>query len=250
MAIAQAPEQHHGQHQAGPLYRHACTGQPAVRQRCGHGQTAGTRQPWQPCRPQPPTRQPGNQTIQQTGNKADVLARDHQQVHRAGGLQRLPVLPGQARPVAKYQRHQRCLLAMGLDCQQVLAQRVAPAAGNRRQQLPGLDGTGRTDPPRQQLRLTIRPMRVKQPGRALQGHRQPPLLARAQRRAIEPAQLQALWQFCPPRTGRVQLEAHTLRSPGRQADHLALKPQGASVQPGGQAVIQRLLCGPAGPTQA
>ncbi|MNO56018.1 hypothetical protein D3C76_465200 [compost metagenome] len=250
VAKAQAPEQHHGQHQAGTLHRYTTTGQPTVGQCRSHGQATRPGQPGQTSGPQPPTRQPGNQAIQQAGNQADVLARDHQQVHRAGGLQPLPVLPGQARPVAKHQRHQRCLPAIGLDCQQALAQRVAPAAGNRRQQLPGLDRTGRTYPPRQQLRLTVRPMRVEQPGRALQGHRQPPLLARPQRRAVEPAQLQALRQLCPPRAGRVQLETHPLRSPGRQADHLALKPQGAAIQPGGQAVIQRLLRRPAGPTQA
>ena len=41
VAKAQTPEQHHGQHQAGPLHWHPTTRQPAVGQRCGHGQAAG-----------------------------------------------------------------------------------------------------------------------------------------------------------------------------------------------------------------
>ncbi|MNZ56802.1 hypothetical protein D3C78_747550 [compost metagenome] len=137
-----------------------------------------------------------------------MLPGDHQQVHGAGRLQRLPAVPGQARAIAQHQGNQLCLTTLGIHTRQALAQPVAPGTLGRRQPFPGLDVTGGADTPGQQGSLAIRAMRIEQAMRTLEGDRQPPALATVHLRSVKPAQLHALRQLRTARLSGIEFESN------------------------------------------
>lgn len=250
MTKAQAPGQHYREHQASALHRHRKTRQPAIRQCCRHCQATGPGQPRPAMRPGAATGHERHQPIHQPRSQADVLPGNHQQMHCAAGLQGLPVFARQPRAITKHQRDQSGFAALAIHSQQALAQTVAPAAGDWRQQLPGLDCAGRTDPASQQRRFAVWPMGVEQAMRALECNGQAPTLAGLHVRSGKPAQLQAFGQISPARHCLIQLKTHASASLCWQPHHPALQPQGAAIQSGRQTVIQRLLRRPTRPAKA
>jgi len=114
--------------------------------------------------------------------------------------------------------------------------------------LAGLDRASGADTPGQQQCFAVRAMGVEQPMGLAQVHRQAPTLTGAQFRPGKPAQVQAPGQLRPARLSMLQLETHAALRAGRQPHHPPLQPQCAAIQRRGQAIIQRLLRRPAGPT--
>ena len=176
---AQAPQQHQGNHHAGPAHRHLEPGQQAIDQRAAQGQRAGARQPRQTLRPGTEPGQQRHQAIEETGQQGDVLPGDDHQVHGAGVLQQTPVLRRQAGTIAEHQCGDAALPSPGGHRQQALAQGVAPAAQatGRGQALTRLDRPRGADTLGQQPGFVIETLRIDQAMGTLEIDCQTPTLA-------------------------------------------------------------------------
>ncbi|MNZ90354.1 hypothetical protein D3C78_1093130 [compost metagenome] len=181
-----------------------------------------------------------------------MLTGNHQQMHGAGGLQDLPVGIVESRTVAQHQRRQGALATARLHRQQAAAQVVPPAgrSAGHAQALAGLDRAAGADAPGRQPGFVIEGMRIDQPARALEAHRQTPDFAGGQRRRAIPGQAQALRQLGAPRLGLLQIEAHHAVALLRQADDLPLQPEGLAIQLDRQTIVQRQLCRASSPRHA
>src|SRR5690606_37348790 len=113
-----------------------------------------------------------------------------------------------------------------------------------------LDRTRRADAFGRQPSLVITSVRIDQAMGTLEIDRQPPALAGLYRRAAMPGQTQPAGQRAAPGNRVAQFETHHAIPVFRQPDHLSFQPQGAAIESGRQAVIERPLRRPAGPYQA
>lgn len=170
-----------------------------------------------------------------------MLAGNHQQMHRAGVLQHLPIGARQPGAIAQHQRRQAALSALRIDRQQALTNKVAPRPARRCQQLTIHHRTGGTDALRQQPGFVIKSIRIDQPGRPLEFDRHAPALTAVDLRTAVPRHPDACRQYRPARPCPLQFETHHALGDTGQTDYLALQPQRLTVQTMNQTVIQRPL---------
>ncbi|MNI39934.1 hypothetical protein D3C73_941300 [compost metagenome] len=165
-------------------------------------------------------------------------------------MQYLPVFTVQPSAIAQHQGRQRTGPTLGVHRLQALADTVAPGPAGFNEALAILDGSGGTDALRQQPGVIIEGMRIEQPGRTFQFHRQSPALAAADRWPAIPGQTHHSRHPGLPRTYVDQFETHHRVAALGQPDHASLDPTGFPIEVRRQSVIQRPLRIRAGPTEA
>ena len=159
-----------------------------------------------------------------------MLAGNHQQVHRTGVLQHLPVFGRQPGAIPQHQGCQARLAALGVHRHQTLADSVTPGMTSRRQALTILHRAGGTNAPGQQPGLLIKTVKVEQPGRPFQRYGQTPALATAYRRPTVPGHTDTLGQPGVARLAVGQLKTHTRLCLLRQPGYTAFQPSRLAIQ--------------------
>ena len=124
----------------------------------------------------------------------------------------------------------------------MLAQLVAPLTGalRRLQAIAVLDRAGSAQPLRQQPGLIVKTLRIELTTRALELHRQPPILAGLHGGPGMPGNTQACRQLGAPRLHILQFKAPDALTLLRQTSHSPFQPQGATIQFRRQALLQSL----------
>ena len=179
-----------------------------------------------------------------------MLAGNHQQVHRAGVLQHLPILGCQPGTVPQHQSCQARLATLGVDGNQPLADRVAPGMAGRRQALTVFYRASGANALCQQPCLLIKTVKIEQPGRPLKRDCQAPALPAAYLGPTVPGHTDALGQPGVTRPAVGQIETHPGAGLLWQPNDAPLQPSRLAIERRWQAIIQRPLRTDARPAQA